>query len=434
MSLASAASAQVDSVIGQVSDSALESFAGGMSGDGRFVVFESRGNIATVNPRNADNNVEIFLFDYAQRRIFQLTDTKSVLYNVNLPGTFDNVRITIVNTRPVISNDGKWIAFSSNATTSTPAAPDNTNPGSFDGNSFTSPTPTPTGTPTGTPTATPTVTPTPPPNPLTTDANLEMWLYQIPAYDPVSDLSAGDEIPFVDLSGGTFVRVTNTDPSQLPRGGTPTTGPFIADDNHDASISDDGNVIAFGSTRDLVPAVGNPYPTEDNEEIFTYVNSLSLLGQVTKTPRGPISDPIYNKNPSISGNGSRVCFVSTGDNPIVGMTGGMNPPTSRNEEVFYADLINGSPDDTTAKKQVTTTTPTLPGTPVNVLDLGRRMSRDGRYIAFESYADLAAENSGTNYLSFALYLYDTTASTFRRIGPRSNADAAALGGDLQHYP
>jgi hypothetical protein len=399
-------------------------------------VFESRGNIATVNPRNADNNVEIFLFDYAQRRIFQITDTKSVLYDVNRPGTFDNVRIAIANTRPVISNDGKWIAFSSNATTSTPAAPDDTNPGFFDGNAYTSPTPTPspTGTPTATPTGTPTATPTPPPNPLTTDANLEMWLYQIPAYDQVADLSAGDEIPLTDLSGGTFTRVTNTDPSQLPRGGTPTTGPFVADDNHDASISDDGNVIAFGSTRDLVPAIGNPYPTEDNDEIFTYVRSADLLGQVTKTPRGPISDPIYNKNATISGDGTRVCFTSTGDNPIVGMTGGMNPPTSRNEEIFYGDLVNGSPTADTIKKQVTTTTPTAAGNPVNVLDLGRRMSRDGKYIAFESYADLASENSGANYTSFALYLYDTAANTFRRIGPRSNADTAALGGDLQHYP
>ena len=44
-------------------------------------MFESRGNLATENPQNADNNVEIFLWDYAQRRIFQITNTKSVLNN-----------------------------------------------------------------------------------------------------------------------------------------------------------------------------------------------------------------------------------------------------------------------------------------------------------------------------------------------------------------
>ena len=64
------------------------------------------------------------------------------------------------------------------------------------------------------------------------------------------------------------------------------------------------------------------------------------------------------------------------------------------------------------------------------------MSRDGRYIAFDSYADLAGENGGANYTSFALYLYDAMTSTFRRIGPRSDADATATatGGDLAHYP
>lgn len=436
-----------NSIIAQLSNAAVESFAGGISGNGRFIVFESTGDIATENPRNADGNSEIFLFDYAQRRIFQITDTKSVLFNTLAPATFDNVRITIVNTRPVISNDGKWIAFSSNATTSRPNTPDATNPGFFYGDSFSAPTPTPVPTPvptpigptptpsaTPSPTGSPTPTPTPAANPLTADANLEMWLYQIPAYTDVANLSAGDEVPFTQLSGGTFIRVTNTDPSQLPRPGTATTGAFVADDNHDASISDDGSVIAFASTRDLVPSVGNAFPTEDNDEIFTFVRGTSTLNQVTKTPRGVISNPIYNKNPTISGNGQRVLFVSTAENPIVGMTGGVNPLASRNEEIYFADLVNGSPTAGSTKKQVTTTTPTNPGDPVNILDLGRRMSRDGRFIAFDSYADLANENNNANYTSFALYLYDANANSFRRIGPRSDADEDAAGGDVAHYP
>ncbi len=455
LSFSATVSAQVDSVIGQLSNSGADSFSGGMSGNGRFVVFESRGDIATDNPRNADNNVEIFLFDYAQRRIFQITDTKSVLFDTTGAPTFNNIRVEITNTRPVISNDGKWIAFSSNATTSVPGqTPNGTNPGLFNGNTYTSPTPTPTASPTGSPSATPTgsptASPTPGANPLAGDGNLEMWLYRIPVYEDVADLSAGDEIAVTDLSGGVFTLVTNTPASQTPRAGTSTTGPFVADDNHDASINDDGTVTAFVSTRDLVTCVGNSFPNDDNDEIFTYVREAGAtcpdgsnvgIRQVTKTPRGPISDPIYSKNPTISGDGERVVFASTGDNPIVGMTGGTNPSTSRNEEIFYADLIAGSPMDGTVKKQITTTTPTNPGDPVNVLDLGRRMSRDGRYIAFESYADLATIPNGANKTSFALYLYDTQApaptpgnSPFRQIGPRSDADTAATGGDLQHYP
>src|SRR5437762_9241851 len=89
----SPAGAQIDSVIGQLSNSSAESYAGAMSGDGRFVVFESRGDLATDNPRNADGNVEIFLFDYAQRRIFQITNTKSVLFDPTRAATFDNIRV-----------------------------------------------------------------------------------------------------------------------------------------------------------------------------------------------------------------------------------------------------------------------------------------------------------------------------------------------------
>ena len=48
--------AQTESVIGQFTSSASDSYAGSISGDGRLVVFESRGNVATENPRNADGN------------------------------------------------------------------------------------------------------------------------------------------------------------------------------------------------------------------------------------------------------------------------------------------------------------------------------------------------------------------------------------------
>lgn len=428
-------SGQVDSIVGQFTNSASESFANGASGDGRFVVFESRGNLATVNPRNTDGNREVFLFDYAQRQIFQLTDTQNVLFNPFAPAIFSNVRVEISNIRPVISHDGRWIAFSSNATTSTPKAPNTTNPGSFNGNDYTVPAPTPTPVPTPTttptPTGTPSPTPTPAPNPLADDGNLEIWLYQLPAFAP-ADLRSGSEIPFVDLSAGTFLQVTNTDPSRFPVPGTSTTGPFVAEDNHDISISDDGNVLAFTSTRDLV-AGGNPFPEADNDEIFTYIRSAGLLNQVTETERGPIFDPIYNKNPTISGDGTRVVFSSTGDNPIIGMKGGNNPSTSRNEEIFYTDLDpTGSPTGTS--KQITVTTPTNPGDIVNILDIGKRLSRDGRYIAFDSFADLADEHTGTNQTAYGLFLYDTTDDSYRRVGPRSNADTGAAGGDVARYP
>ena len=441
LSLATNAGAQVNTVLGQFTSSASSSLAGSISGNGRFVVFESRGDVATENPRNADGNLEIFLWDYAQRRIYQITDTKSLVFDTTLPASGANVRVAILNTRPVISNDGRWIAFTSNATiaypgdATNPPIVSNTNPGSFDANAFTAPTPTVTPTPSPSPSASPTVTPTPTPgaNSLTNDGNLELWLYQIPAYADVADLSAGAELPVTNLSGGTFIRATNTVPSALPRAGTAFTAAFVAADNHDPSINDDGSVTAFVSSRDLV--AGSNSAPDDNDEIFTYLRAAAATNQITKTPRGAINSPIYNKNPTISGNGNRIAFAGTGENPAnAALTCGSNPSTSRNEEVFFIDLAGGAVP--TACKQITTTTPTTAGAVVNNLGLGRRMGRDGRYIAFDSFADLAGENSGTNFASFALYVYDTTlaSNAFRRVGPRSDADTAATGGDVDHFP
>jgi len=407
-------SAQVDAVIGQISNSTSDSFVRGMSGNGRFAVIESRGDIATHNPRNPDGSSEIFLFDYAQRRIFQITDTKSLRTDTTLTYNFSNIKIEISNVRPVISNDGRWIAFGLNATTSTPTAPNGTNPGNFDAESF--------NVTAGTPPVTTNV--------LSADANREIWLYEVPFVEPVIDLSAGDEIPFTDLGTGTFTRVTNTLASNPPSAGTPTQGPTVADDNHDPSISDDGGVIAFVSSRNLV-GTGNQSPNV-NDEIFTYIRTSSQFAQVTVTPRGTIALPIYNNAPTISGLGNRVAFVSTGDNPIAGMTGGTN--TDRNEEVFYTDL-DATGNATGTKKQLTVTTPTNVGDIVNLWDFGRKMSRDGRYIAFDSYADFDTTGNPIQ-TAFGLYLFDinTTTPVVKEIGPKSNGDAAASGGDLNRFP
>jgi len=413
-------SAQVDSLIGQLTNSGVESFAGGISGDGRLVVFESTANLATDNPRNADGNREIFLFDYAQRRIFQITNTTSLQTDTAIGFVQSNIRVSIVNLRPVISNDGNWIAFGSNATIAfpgngtVPPVVSQSNPGNFIAYSFTDAMGN---------------------NTLIADGNTELWLYQIPALPP-TDLSSGEEIAVTDLSGGTFTRVTNTLPSRLPVAGTAATPPVIADDNRDASINDNGNYTAFTSNRDLVPTVGNASPNA-NDEIFTFVRNSNAVSQVTQTARGTIVDPIYNLTPTISGNGLRVAFQSNADNPIRLMSGGSN--TDRNVEVFFADLDpTGNPTPTSVKRQVTATARVNPSDVVNVLDFGRRMSRDGRYIAFDSFADLANESGGANQTSFALYLFDASVAApsnpFRRIGPRSDADLAASGGDVAHYP
>src|SRR5258706_2126273 len=202
---------QVTSSVRSSATNPVGSFAGDITANGRFVVIESNGDIATektATRNNQDGNREIFLYDYAQRRIFQLTNTKSVL---NPPGSPSptpspspspspsvspsptatpsptpvdpsNIAIDVSNNHPIISLEPALsagqrtytIVFSSNAPVS-PASFDGTNPG-------------------GT---------------IATDMNQEIWTYQFTVAD-TADLSSGAEVGPVDLTAGPFRRVTNT--------------------------------------------------------------------------------------------------------------------------------------------------------------------------------------------------------------------------------
>src|SRR5207249_3463582 len=85
-----------------------------------------------------------------------------------------------------------------------------------------------------------------------------------------ANLSSGADVGPIDLTAGTFTRITNTAASRAPSPGGSTTGgfnfaPFIADDNRDATISDNGQIIAFTSTRDFLGT-----NADSNPEIFIF--------------------------------------------------------------------------------------------------------------------------------------------------------------------
>src|SRR5580765_4776962 len=288
-----------DAFVTQITDSVrnsgtnpVGSFVGDTTANGRFVVIESSGDIATEKTparNNQDGNREIFLFDYAQRRTFQLTNTHSVLKPAGSPSPSpstspspspspsvspsptptptppadepSNIQIAISNNRPMISlepalvggNRTYTIVFSSNAPD--PQLFDGTDPGPIaaDGGRT-----------------------------LSADGNQEIWTYRFTVADNVN-LSAGAEIPFADLSTGTFSRVTASPASRAPSPGSASTAPFIADDNREAQISDDGNIIAFASTRNIVPGGNVDTGSTPNPEIFLFNRNTSAFTQVTNT-------------------------------------------------------------------------------------------------------------------------------------------------------
>ncbi len=422
---AQSASATPDPFVAQITSSPLGaannpyvSFASDISANGRFVVFESNGDVATQNRNNADGNREIFLLDYAQRRIFQLTNTKNVAKASATPTPTPSpsasptptpsptpadptlVQIEISNNRPVISFEptlvsGKrvyTIVFSSNA----PTLP------FFDGVD---------------------------PGTLATDGNQEIWIYQLPAV-PDLDLTTGDDV-FQDLSLGTFTQVTSTPASRVPSAGGVSVLPFVADDNREATINDDGTLIAFISTRNLV-GTGN---TDGNPELF-FRNLSAAPGafvQATNTAdtvNGVTIISRFQQNPSLSASGNKVAFISTAN-----LTGGNDDDGhgKGNAEVFVADFTGSGLSNVTQvtrTKSETTGGPLPPGSSVNLFSRGRRMSRDGALIAFESRAaDPKANDNTTNASSLAAFVYNVAGDTFTQVGAR-----APSGADIRHVP
>jgi uncharacterized protein (TIGR03437 family) len=373
------AQAQTDPFVTQISSSDRESFTGDMSGNGRFVVIESNGDIATdkTTRNNADGNREIFLFDYAQRRIFQITDTKSALKDAAVsPTTNSNIAIEVSNNRPVLSNNARWIVFSSNAS----------NPASFNGNDAANRAA------------------------LAADGNQELFLYFVPA-PPAADLTSGVEAPFTELAGGELTRLTNTPASRLPTGGTATVAPFVADDNRDASCNDNASVIAFVSTRNLTGT-----NADANPEVFIFRRigvspATGTLHQMTNTT----GSLVFNENPNVSGIATlpaTVAFISNANIPV----GGASNNGDGNAEIYL-----GSFDGTTATvtRQVTRTTDSTANgnVGVNIMTLGRRLSRDGNLLAFESYADLSGDNSIKT--TTTVFIYNVTTNSFTQVGPRA---------------
>ncbi|MFN2413600.1 MAG: TolB family protein, partial [Pyrinomonadaceae bacterium] len=365
---------------------ARDSFAGDISGNGRFVVIESTGDIATNRSaarNNADGNHEIFLFDYAQRRIFQLTNTTSALKDATKTAVDPtNIDVPVVNLQPSLSRDGKWVVFASNAYSDADLS---ASPKNFVGASHVAA--------------------------LKADGNTEIFIYRIPDVADI-DLSQGTEVASIDLTANTPQRVTFTDETARPA--APPLPASFALDNYAPSVNDDGSLVAFtsmartGTTFTGIVGANNP---DGNKELFLYRNSgagagtflqLTTTADVPPSTASPLGRLVFNENPSISScppaatTGCRIAFVSNADN-IITEGSAESDANEGNGEIF---VVEYSPAAGTkgALRQVTRTPrdPNLgrEGVSVNILSPGRRISRDGTRVAFESTAN-AFNSDGT---------------------------------------
>jgi hypothetical protein len=270
---------------------------------------------------------------------------------------------------------------------------------------------------------------------LVADGNQEIWIYRLPEIDDTFDLASGNDItPVSDLTLGTFRQVTDTPPSRPLRTGIFL--PDIVDDNREATISDDGNTLAFISNRDLVTAVGN---TDGNAELFLVRTSNGFAPGSNTVVQGtntadvfatPKTYPAFQQNPSLSANGAVVAFSSTanmaGTNDDCGHTNG-------NEEVFVADFSGSAVSNvrqlTKTKKPVCADAAAT----INVLSAGRRLSRDGAYVVYESRAADPTANNTTNAAFLSIFVSKVSDGTAKMVGQRPPECATCIG-DVIHFP
>ncbi len=320
------------------------------------------------------------------------------------------------------------------------------------------------------------------------DSNSEIWVYDVDTRsiimitdtvdlkDPMDSTKttalinnttpyiSGDGTKIVFVSNAALGGTTNDDLNyeiylaDLPRGATTATITRITDtdkntetetvkeifNNYSPSISDNGSVLSFVSTRRNFKAVqggaqafaaakegpnnGDP---DGNAEIFLYNVASKNYSQVTVsrdvdatvnfTVRG------FNLNPFLSGNGQTLAFLSGFNYPGANA----NKNTDFNGEVFTYKV--GDPANTFRQVTDTTGGPAVPSNGVmNVLiAFSRPLSADGTKLVFESAGDFAGKNSEKLREVFLADL-SVTPTKFTQITDQTTVDFTK--NDFNYFP
>jgi Tol biopolymer transport system component len=216
-----------------------------VSDDGRYVAFQS--NATNLVAGGTRRSGDIYRRDLA-------TGT-TVLVSVSAAGGEANG----FSTRPAISGDGRYVAFNSSATDLTPNA-------------------------------------------------------------PAPGAGGGTQVYVRDLLTGTTVRVA------------PTAGGSADDVSLRPDISDDGRYVAFVSdASNLVPGTTD---ANGERDVYRFDRLTSAIQRVSVSAAGGDANGASTR-PAISGDGRYLVFQSTASNLISG-------DTNHQEDVFRRDLLTGS--------------------------------------------------------------------------------------------
>lgn len=157
-------------------------------------------------------------------------------------------------------------------------------------------------------------------------------------------------------------------------------------DSSGASISVDGNYIAFSSYADNLV----PNDTNGHSDVFVYDVNSGKITRVSVSSNG--SEPNYNSyQPSISADGRYIAFMSYATNLVEGSN-------DYYSNIFVHDRNTGA----TTRISVSPT-----GEDADGNSFAPSISADGRYIAFVSYAhNLVNDGSTREYYGTNIFVHD----------------------------
>ncbi len=177
----------------------------------------------------------------------------------------------------------------------------------------------------------------------------------------------------------------------------------------------------------MANADGNPEVVIVNRTngAFTQITNTADL---PSTPTNPLGTLVFNDNPTISGSNTtaRVAFISNAD-----INSDEAEADRRNGEIYVAAYDGAARVSQTCRNAATTdvcpVTKTPPerrtgfeGVSVNVFSPGRRISRDGNHLLFESTAVFNRDGSlnGALATTYGIYLYNIGANQFTQVANR----------------
>lgn len=222
-----------------------------------------------------------------------------------------------------------------------------------------------------------------------------------------SNLVAGD------TNSRTDIFVHDTVNGATTRVSVDSAGAEANNHSYEPSISDDGRYVAFTSFASNLVADD----TNSDADIFVHDTVSDSTFRVSVDSAGAEGSG-GSSEPSISGDGRYISFLSGASNLVAGDTNGVR-------DVFVHDTINGA----TTRVSVDSS-----GAQGNNLSLSSAISEDGRYVAFRSIASNLV--TGDTNGEYDIFVHDTISGTTTRVsvdstGTEGNRDSTdpSISGD-----